>query len=210
MPAQARVVGADPWRRPELFVAAGATGGLVGLGIGLLELAAAGAVLAATGAGVWLRGRLRTRRLSARLAWAIAGRERPLMFGCLVDAFEEAWPLEFALLVGWAEDGVGCSVELQRGDSDVPEAELTSWLLRQAESGVDLVSDDGSQLARAGYAIALPLRRENSSLVGFLVLGGPGHPPAHVVAAARQSLDRIGLALAAPPARPERRLAAVR
>ncbi len=71
--------------------------------------------------------------------------------------------------------------------------------------------DDGVQLSRDGVSLALPLRRENSALVGFLVLGGLDRPAAYVVVASRASLDRLGLALAdAPPtpALPTRRLAA--
>ncbi|HEX2292149.1 MAG TPA: hypothetical protein VHH55_02480, partial [Gaiellaceae bacterium] len=84
--------------------------------------------------------------------------------------------------------------------------------LREAESGADLIFDDGVQLGHAGSSLALPLRRENNSLVGFLVLGGPGPPAPHVLAAARELLDRLGLALAATQpegATGERRLAAV-
>jgi hypothetical protein len=103
-------------------------------------------------------------------------------------------------------------VKLQRGESKVPDPELTSWLLREAEAGRELIADDGSQLGRDGASLALPLRRENSALVGFFVLGGSGDPPPHVLAAARSSLDRVGLALAAAPRTaglPERRLVAV-
>jgi hypothetical protein len=134
------------------------------------------------------------------------------MFGRVADAFEASWKLDYAMLVAWEEDGTGGSIEVQRGESGVSDPELTSWLLREAESGRDLITDDGSQLARAGSSLALPLRRENSALVGFLVLGGPGRPPGHVVTAARSSLDRLGLALAAAQQdaeRGDRRLAAV-
>jgi hypothetical protein len=154
---------------------------------------------------------VKAHRLSAALGQAVAGGDRATMFGQVADAFEAAWAFEYAMLVAWGEDGTGGSVLLQRGESKVPDSELTSWLLRGAESGRELISDDGSQLGRNGVSLALPLRRENSALVGFLVLGGSGHPPAHVLAAARSSLDRVGLALSAAPRAtlPERRLAAV-
>ncbi|HEU6446301.1 MAG TPA: HD domain-containing phosphohydrolase [Gaiellaceae bacterium] len=184
-------------RRPELVVAAGATLGLVGLGIGLAELAVAGAVVSVLGGLHWLASRARSHHLATTLAEAVSAGDRGAMFGRVADAFETGWPLEYAVLVAWAEDGTGGSTELQRGESGVPDAELTSWLLREAESGRELIADDGSQLGRTGSSLALPLRRENSALVGFLVVGGPGHPPPHVVAAARASLDRLGLALAA-------------
>jgi hypothetical protein len=196
--------------RPELVVAAGATLGLVGLGIGLMEVAAAGATIGVVGAIRWLTTRVRAHRLAAALDDAVSAEDRPRVFGRVTDAFEAVWPLEYSILVAWAENGTDGSVELQRGESGIPEPELTSWLLREAESGTELIADDGSQLGRAGSSLALPLRRENSSLVGFLVLGGSGYPPAHVLTAARASLDRLGLALAAaPPAPRERRLVAV-
>jgi HD-GYP domain-containing protein (c-di-GMP phosphodiesterase class II) len=196
--------------RPELIVAAGATLGLVGLGIGLTELAAAGAAVGVLGALGWLMTRVRAHRLAAAIDDAVSAQDRPRVFGRVVDAFTTAWPLEYAILVAWQENGTDGSIELERGESTIPEPELTSWLLREAESGADLITDDGSQLGRPGSAIALPLRRENTALVGFLVLGGSGHPPPHVVTAARASLDRLGLALAPAPLAPgERRLVAV-
>jgi hypothetical protein len=193
-------------------IATGTTVVLVGLGVGLLELCAVGAVVAAFGGRRWLGNRIRARRLEAALGEAVAAGDRAAMFGRAVDAFAAAWPLDFALLVAWEEDGAGGSVELERGETGVPDPELTSWLLREAESGREAIVDDGSQLGRDGASLALPLRRENSTLVGFLVLGGAAHPPAHVLAAARVSLDRLGLALADAPRSAvlrERRLAAV-
>jgi HD-GYP domain-containing protein (c-di-GMP phosphodiesterase class II) len=197
-------------RRPELVIAAGATTALVGVGVGLIELVAAGAAVAALGALRWLTSRVRAHRLTKRFADAVSPDDRFLMFGRVADAFEKAWPLEYAMLLSWKSDGTGGAVEVQRGESGVADTELISWLLRDLESDSELIIDDGSQLGRPGSSLALPLRRQNSSLVGFLVLGGSERPPAHVVAAARASLDRFGLALAAAPSVPrERRLAAV-
>ncbi len=212
VPSPVRSVGSDLRRRPEVLIVAGTTVGLVGLGIALLELAVAGAVVGTLGVTVWLTSRIRAHRLSKSLVHAVAKGDRATMFGQVADVFEASWRLDYAMLVAWEEDGAGGSVLLQRGESNVPDPELTSWLLREAESGRELIADDGSQLGRHGVSLALPLRRENSALVGFLVLGGSGHAPAHVLAAARSSLDRVGLALAAAPRTPvvvERRLAAV-
>jgi len=212
MPVAAHPAPGDLRRHPELLVALGATLGLLGLGIGILELFVAGVVAGAVGAKMWLSTRVRARRLAGALAEAAsAGGDRAALFGRTADAFEDSWALEFALLVSWEEDGTGGTVELQRGESSTPRSELTSWLLREAESGQELIVDDGVQLGRDGVSLALPLRRENSALVGFLVLGGLDRPAAHVVVASRASLNRLGLALAdAPPtpAQPKRRLAA--
>jgi hypothetical protein len=207
-----RSLGIDPRRRPEFLLAAGTTLALVGLGVGLVELAVFGVSVAVVGGAVRFASRVRAERLSASLAAAAAGGDRGLMFGRLADAFAASWPLDYAILVAWEENGTGGIVEFQRGESGIPDPELTSWLLREAESASDLIVDEGSELGRNGASLALPLRRENSMLVGFLVLGGGFHPPLHVLTAARASLDRIGLALADAPRSAElgeRRLAAV-
>ncbi|HEY6585453.1 MAG TPA: HD domain-containing phosphohydrolase [Gaiellaceae bacterium] len=197
--------------RPELLVVLGAVTALVGLGVGLIELTVAGAGVSLLGLALWGLARRRARRLGRALEAAL---ERPLnrtaLFFALAEAFESAWPLEYSLLVAWEEDRTDGTIELARGSTDVPTAELTSWLLRESESDEKLIVDDGSELGRDGFSVALPLRRENSALVGFLVLGGATRPPAHLLAAARMRLDRIGLAVAdATASPPERRLTVV-
>ena len=187
-------------RRPELLVVLGAVVALVGLGTELIELSAGGLVLALVGARFYVSTHFGARRLGRALDAALAGPSvRPALFFGLVDAFESAWSQEFALLVAWHDDGTDGTIELARGSSGVPVAEVTSWLLREAESGRDLILDDSGELGGEGTSFALPLRRENSALVGFLVLGGSAEPPVHVLAAARSRLDRIGLALAGAP-----------
>jgi hypothetical protein len=184
---------------------------LAGLGVELIEVTVAGAAVSVVGLAVWLLARRRARRLSRALDEALQRPgDRTGLFFALTEAFESAWKQEYALLVAWLDDGTDGHIEQAHGASAVPVAELTSWLLRRAESDEEVLVDDGAELGREGSSIALPLRRENSALVGFLVLGGSGHPPAHVLAAARSQLDRIGLAFAdAPPAETGVRLAAV-
>ncbi len=63
----------------------------------------------------------------------------------------------------------------------------------------------GEELGHDGVAVALPLRRENSALVGFLVVAAPKLPPRHIELALLESLDEIGLALAERPALDGRR-----
>jgi hypothetical protein len=197
--------------RPELLVLLGAAVGLAGLGIDLIEVTVAGAAVSVLGLVIWLLARRRAGRLSRALDAALRRPgDRPAVFFALAEAFESAWKLDFALLVAWDEEGTDGRIEHAHGTSGVPVAELTSWLLREAESDEEVIVDDGAELGREGSSIALPLRRENSALIGFLVLGGRGRPPAHVLAAAGSQLDRIGLAFAdAPPAETGVRLAAV-
>jgi HD-GYP domain-containing protein (c-di-GMP phosphodiesterase class II) len=190
----------DLKQRPELLVLLGIAVALVGVAVELVELVAAGAFVGIVGVGFWSISRLRTARLARSLDAALQHAvHRQGLFSGLAQGFAGAWRQDFALLVAWSEEGDGGTVEMVDGVTDIPAAELTSWLLRESESGSELIVDDGSELGRPGSAVALPLRRENSALVGFLVLGGRKHPPAHVLAAARKQLDRIGLALAEAP-----------
>jgi hypothetical protein len=63
------------------------------------------------------------------------------------------------------------------GEHQPPESSIISWLLREAESGTGLVEDEGVELPSAAFSVALPLRRDNSSLVGFIVLCAEHEPP---------------------------------
>jgi hypothetical protein len=74
-----------------------------------------------------------------------------------------------------------------------------SWLVREAESRDDLLVAAAHELGGDGAYVALPLRRENSALTGFLVLRSPSALQRHVAAALNSSLDAIGLALAPRP-----------
>jgi hypothetical protein len=77
-----------------------------------------------------------------------------------------------------------------------------SWLVREAESGADVIVAPGAELGRQGIALALPLRRDSSVLAGFLVVEGERLPPRHVELALLETLDDVGLALAARPVEP--------
>jgi hypothetical protein len=170
---------------------------LVGVAIELEGLVLGAVAVAAAAATLWLTGRLRAARLRARLEEVLAaGEQDPVLFDRIVDVFERDWPLRFAQLVAWNDDGAGGTVRLSRGSPALSHAELTSWLLREGESRRDLLVDERNELGSDGETIALPLRRENSSLVGFLVLSGSRRPPPHVVVTARAALDEIGLAVA--------------
>ena len=76
---------------------------------------------------------------------------------------------------------------------------LTSWLVREAESGDTFLSAGGFELQHEGVVVALPLRRENSALVGFLVLALSRRLPADVELALVDASDELALALANRP-----------
>jgi hypothetical protein len=150
---------------------------------------------------MWTVMRLRTGRLTEAIDDALAdGGDRAKVFDRVVDAVGGAWSVDYAALVDWREDGAGGTVVLERGEhARPPETVLVSWLLREAESGNDLSVDLGAELSDDHVSLALPLKRENSALVGFLVLRGPDHPAAHVWPAVRTSIDRVGLTFAEAP-----------
>jgi hypothetical protein len=110
-----------------------------------------------------------------------------------------AWHHSWSGLVAWEEDGLGGSLDAQTGAPGPGEAPLMSWLVREAESGHEAIVAPGEELGVTGVAIALPLRRDNSALVGFLAFVAPKLPPRHVELALLDSLDELGLALAVRP-----------
>jgi HD-GYP domain-containing protein (c-di-GMP phosphodiesterase class II) len=194
----------DVLRRPEVMAVVGCGTLLVGFGTGLLPVAVAGAAFALAGLKFWHGARRRVSRLAGALADTMSRpADHPHLFGDVVDVIDKVntWPLVYAALVAWNEDGSGGSIRLQRGAHRPPESAIVSWLLRQAESGSGVVVDDGAELASVGAAVALPLRRDNSSLIGFLVFCSQEHPPAHVLPALERCVDDLGLAFSeSPPA----------
>jgi hypothetical protein len=149
----------------------------------------------------WVR--FRANRLARALGSALAASDRARVFAGLSDVLEAATHSEWIALVSWQEDGLGGEIELSRGDlsaGDGPhERALMSWLVREAESRDELLTTSGHELGGEGAYVALPLRRENSALTGFVVLRTPRTLQRHVGAALSGSLDAIGLALAPGP-----------
>jgi hypothetical protein len=84
-----------------------------------------------------------------------------------------------------------------------PMAALTSWLVREGESGKQLLTTGGFELGGEGVVAAVPLRRENSALVGFLVLGLSRRLPAHAELALAEGAGDLALTLVERPDEPE-------
>ncbi len=188
----------DLKERPELLAIGGIVLALVGLGFDQRWIAVVGALAAASGLVLRAVARARSERLTDALRRALHAPDRGALFEQLVDGIARSWAVRNAALVTWDEDGLGGFIERSRGP--VPsESALTSWLVREAESGADLIVAPAAELGGRGVEVALPLRRDNSALVGFLVLGGDRVPPRHVELALRETLDDIGLALLARP-----------
>jgi HD-GYP domain-containing protein (c-di-GMP phosphodiesterase class II) len=194
-----RVRGArDVKERPELVALAGLIAGLGGVGLHQPWLVAAGVVAAFVGLVLLAWVRLRANGLGRALGSALAASDRVLVFEALSSVLEAATRADWIGLVSWEEDGLGGEVELTRGE-EPEERVLMSWLVREADSREELLTASGHELGCDGAYLALPLRRENSALTGFLVLRTPRALQRHVGAALAGSLDAIGLALAQGP-----------
>jgi len=186
--------------RPELVALGGVVVALAGLGFGQDWLAAAGGGIAV--AGLLLRAaiRLLAERSAAALHRALdTGEERGRIFVRLAEAVARVWKHDWIALMSWDEDGLGGTIEQAAGNEPVPAAALTGLLVREAESGRDAIVAAGIELGCNGVVVALPLRRDNSALVGFVVVAASKLPPRHVELALLDSLDEIGLALAERP-----------
>ena len=186
--------------RPELVALGGVVLALAGLGFAQDWLAASGAGIAV--AGLTLRAiiRLQAERAAAALHRALGtGEERERVFARLTDTVARVWKHDWIALMAWDEDGLGGSIEHARGVDPPPSAALTGLLVREAESGRSAIVAPGEELGRSGVVVALPLRRDNSALVGFLIIAASKLPPRHVELALLDSLDEIGLALADRP-----------
>jgi hypothetical protein len=145
-----------------------------------------------------MRARARSERLVESLRAALHAPDQAAIFHGLLDRISKVWPVSWGALVEWDEDGLGGRIERQRGDGP-REGAVTSWLVREAESSADMLAATGAELGRDGIALAFPLRRETSALVGFLVVEAPRIPPRYVEHALHETLDEIGLALADRP-----------
>jgi hypothetical protein len=186
--------------RPELVALGGVVVALAGLGFAQGWLAASGGGIAVAGLALRALVRLRAERAAAALHHAVdTGEERNRVFLGLAGTVARVWKHDWIALMSWDEDGLGGSIEQALGDDPLPAAALTGLLVREAESGRDAIVAAGVELGRSGVVVALPLRRDNSALVGFLVVAAPRLPPRHVELALLDSLDEIGLALAERP-----------
>jgi putative nucleotidyltransferase with HDIG domain len=189
----------DLKERPDLLALGGLVVLLAGLGFHETWIAAVGVWIGATGVVLQVRTRTRSARLADALRAALHAPDRGAIFAALLDLVGKTWPVTWGALVAWDEDGLGGRVERQRGAGPPKEA-LLSWLVREAESGATAIVATEADLDRDGVVLALPLRRETSALVGFLVVEAPRLPPRHVELALRDATDEIGLALADVPA----------
>jgi putative nucleotidyltransferase with HDIG domain len=186
--------------RPELVALAGVVLALAGLGFGQDWLAASGAGIAVAGLALRAVVRVRAERAAAAVRRALGpADDRESAFDRLAFAVARLWQHEWIGLVAWDEDGLGGSIEQARGAAAPQPAALTGWLVREAESGVDAHVAPGAELGVDGIVIAFPLHRDNSALVGFLVVAAPRLAPRHVELALFESLGEIGLALADRP-----------
>ena len=185
--------------RPDTVVVGGVAAALLGAGVGSVPVVVAGVAAGALGLGLREVRRFRTARLVGELRRAIAGAEERIgLFEWIVAAVAGATTARWAGLVTWEEQSLQGFVALQQGSARPPQEELMSWLMREAHAEAVLVAPP-HELGVDGAALALPLRRQNSALVGFLVFVVPRRPPAYVELALSACLDELGVALAERP-----------
>lgn len=186
--------------RPELIAIAGVTLALVAAAFSQLELVLSGSAAGLFGLLLYVRRRIRVARLTQALLDTVGRAEsREASFDELTTVLASACDATWTGLMDWEEDGLGGHVIRERGTDGPHLAVLTSWLVREAESGETLLTVGGFELQQEGVVVALPLRRENSALVGFVVLVLPRRLPAHVGLALTDSADELALALAHRP-----------
>jgi putative nucleotidyltransferase with HDIG domain len=186
--------------RPELIAIAGVTLALVAAAFDQLELVFAGVAIGLFGLLLYVRRRTRVAQLTQALLDAVGNAQsRETSFDQLTAVLEGACGATWSGLIDWEEDGLGGAVSRERGTDGPHLAVLTSWLVREAESGQTLLSTGGFELHQDGVVVAVPLRRENSALVGFLVLALPRRLPTDVEIALTDATDGLALALAGRP-----------
>jgi HD-GYP domain-containing protein (c-di-GMP phosphodiesterase class II) len=191
----------DVRERPELVALLGVVVALVGGGLERFEALAVGAAIAALGLVLYVLGRLRAERLAATVrSLCAAGYNRLALFELLAERLERACRVDWVGLLAWSEHGLGGMIEAEQGTDGPPDAAaLQSWLVREAQAADGLVTTSRFEFGRPGIIVALPLRRENSALVGFVVIATTRGLPAYVERALGEVLDPLGLALASQP-----------
>jgi HD-GYP domain-containing protein (c-di-GMP phosphodiesterase class II) len=191
----------DVREQPELAALGGLIAALAGVGLEAAWLIAAGSTLLCGGLLLRAGVRLRSARLRSAISAALADGTRDEVFERLAAVLGHALNGDWAALVSWEEDGLGGRLEAERGLGP-PERALMGWLVREAESREELLAATADELSLPGgqVYVALPLRRENSALVGFVALRAARLLPRYVRTALEASLDGIGFALADRPA----------
>ncbi len=183
--------------RPELVALGGVTLALVAAAFGQVAIVVVGGALGAAGLLLYVARRVRGGRLAEAILDAAAhGRDRDDAFDSLAAVLERGCGARWSALVDWQEDGLGGTIERTHGTDGPPVPALTSWLVREAESGVTLLSTPGFEVQHDGVVIAVPLRRENSALVGFVVVALARRLPSHAELALTETAGELGLALA--------------
>src|SRR5439155_11194699 len=119
--------------RPEFLAVGGLVLALAGLGLDQAWLAVSGASVAVTGLALRALVRIRADRAAAAVQRALGATEdRGASFQRLVDTVARLWPPEWMGLLSWDEDGLGGSIEHERGAGGPAPAALTGWLVREA------------------------------------------------------------------------------
>jgi len=192
-------------RSLEAAVVVGLVGGLLGIAVGSPLATVAGGGLALGAALALLRSSIRANRLGERIRAAVSGSDPSWAFERTVETLAGEIDVRWAGLLAWEERELDGQLIFERGVSTGPSpSALTSWLLREAESGLDLLRAARGELGRSDIHLALALHHD-ARVSGFLVFAFGGEPPRHVVSALRASSPHLEAVLApvgisSPPA----------
>src|SRR6266567_2842441 len=153
--------------RPELIAIAGVTLALVAAAFSQLELVLGGSAVGLVGLLLYVKRRTRVARLTQAMLDAVGpAQTREASFDELTSVLERACGASWTGLIDWEEDGLGGTVSRERGTDGPHLAVLTSWLVREAESGETLLPA-GVELALTdatdGLALALAGEPESSA-----------------------------------------------
>jgi hypothetical protein len=186
----------------ELLPYAAIVGGLLAVWMGCPLVAAGALAIGATAIVFQQLQSLRARRLASSLRSVLAASQgRDASFAGAVGRLAAFTDLRWAGLLAWREDELDGTLELVQALSGEgpPEAAVTSWLIRDADSGQEVFRSDGWELGAEGTHVALPLRRDTKT-VAFLILGLGRRLPRSLDRVLRATGADLSAALCAPPA----------
>ncbi len=117
---------------------------LVAAAFDQLEDVFAGAAAGLFGLLLYVRRRTRVAQLTQALLDAAGNAQcRETAFDEVATVLQRASDATWRGLIEWEEDGLGGTVSRERGTDGPHLAVLTSWLVREAESGETLLSAGG-------------------------------------------------------------------
>ena len=193
----------DAHKASGYLIFGGVIAALVFVGTGL-PLGAVPALAAVAAAIAWRK--LNARRadaLAGGLGAALAASSPAESFSALARCLAESQELVWAGLMTPEPDSSVAELmfEWSAGPARPSEASLSSWLLREADSGEACLSADGAEFGHEGRYLITPVKG-GEGRVSYVVLGFRQRPAAHVEPALAATLQSLAAAFATAEPRP--------